>query len=160
MREVTPKELQKLNDKSFKSTQKIFRRRLREIAAGGENKATYKATDYCCGERIKPWLESLGFQVKDKGWGSWYEIAWPEEEDIIERLRNKTFKILTQPTLANVTWGLRLERFEEEREWVYHHVQHDYVCSGCGKHSEYTSPYCPNCGKKMKPIEGRNYDIK
>ena len=125
MREVSPKELQKINRKSFKSTQNIFRRRLRKIAAGGSKEATYKADDYCCGEQIKPWLESLGFQVKSFGWGSHYKITWPEEK---------------------------------LGEWIFDPHPYDYVCSECGKHSEYTSPYCPNCGKKLKPIEGRNYD--
>lgn len=93
MREITPKELQKLNDKSWKETQKIFRRRLREIAKGGENKAKYKRDDYCMGDRIKPWLEGLGFKVKEIG-PSWCEVTWPEEEDPIERLRNEVSKIL------------------------------------------------------------------
>ena len=116
MREVTLKELQKLNDKSFKNTQKIFRRRLREVAANGSNEATYKANDYCCGEQIKPWLESLGFQVRYKGWGSWYEITWSGEK-----------------------LGV----------WTKDTVQWDYVCSACGKHSEYKTDFCCNCGKKM-----------
>ena len=157
MREVTPKELQKLNDKSFKETQKIFRRRLREIAKEGNVHAEYKPKDYKCGEQIKPWLESLGFKVKEMG-PIWCKATWPEEEDLIEKLRKETFDIWSRPIPAKVTWGVRLERFEEEREWIYHPVQHDYVCSGCGKHAEYTSPYCPNCGKKMKPLEGRKYD--
>ena len=157
MKEITPKELQKLNDKSWKETQKIFRRRLREIAKGGENKAKYKHSDYCMGDRIKPWLESLGFKVKEIG-PSWCEITWPEEVDLIERLRSETFKILTQPMPAKVTWGLHLVRSEEEQEWIYNPTRYDYACSGCGKHAEYTSPYCPNCGKKMKPLEGRKYD--
>lgn len=128
MKEISPKELQKINEKSFKNTQKVFRRRLREIAAGGEKEATYKANEYCCGEQIKPWLESLGFKVRDKGWGSWYEITWPEESIL--------------------------------GDWIFDPHTYDYVCSECGKHSEYTSHYCPNCGKKLKPIEGRNYDTK
>lgn len=156
MREVSPKELQKLNDKSFKSTQKIFRRRLRKIAAGGSKEATYKAEDYCCGEQIKPWLEGLGFQVKSNGWGSRYKITWPEEEDILKRLRSQSFKILTRPMPAKVTWSVKIDR--EEGTWIFDPHSYDYVCSECGKHSEYTSPYCPNCGKNMKPIEGRRYD--
>lgn len=156
MKEISPKELQKLNDKSFKETQKIFRCRLREIAKSGNVHAEYKPKDYKCGEQIKPWLESLGFKVKEIG-PAWCKVTWPEEEDLIERLRKETFDIWSRPFPAK-TWGVRIERFEEEREWFYHPVQHDYVCSGCGKHAEYTSPYCPNCGKKMKPLEGRKYD--
>ena len=156
MRKVTPKELQKLNDKSIKAEKKIFRRRLREIAANGSKQADFDKGHFVHEDEIITWLRSLGFKVTAGTYK--YYITWPEEEDIIERLRNQTFKILTQPMFANVTWGLRLERFEEEREWVYHPVQHDYVCSGCGKHFEYTSPYCPNCGKKLKPLEGRKYD--
>ena len=162
MKEVAPKELQKLNDKSFKNTQKIFRRRLREIAAGGANEATYKANEYCCGDRIKPWLESLGFKVRDKGCGTWYEITWPEE-DIIERLRRECAPILNSslPDAARrAIGGLTFTKKETLGEWIFDPHPYDYVCSECGKHSEYTSPYCPNCGKKLKPIEGRNYDTE
>lgn len=45
-------------------------------------------------------------------------------------------------------------------EWIFDPYYCDYVCSECGKHSEHTSPYCPNCGKKLKPIEGGNYDTE
>lgn len=114
MKEITPKELQKLNDKSWKETQKIFRRRLREIAKGGENKAKYKHDDYCMGERIKPWLESLGFKVKEIG-PSWCEITWPEEEDIVERLRRESFKILTQPMPAKVHYAIGWLYSEEKK---------------------------------------------
>ena len=103
MREISPKELQKINDKSFKNTQKIFRRRLREIAAGGENKAKYKPDDYCCGDRIANWLKLLGFTVKQVN-PVWCEITWPEEEDIIERLRRESFKILTRPMPGKVRY--------------------------------------------------------
>ena len=78
MREVTPKELRKLNSKSFKNTQKIFRRRLREIAAGGENKAKYNENDYCAGDYIAGWLRNLGFTVKRVGPSGWHEITWPD----------------------------------------------------------------------------------
>ncbi len=151
MREVAPKELQKLNSKSFKKTQKIFRRRLREIAADGNNEATYKANDYCCGEQIKPWLESLGFQVKDKGWGTWYEITWPEEEDIIERLRRECMPILNSslPDAARrAIDGLKVKQ-EESGTWKLDPFSCDYVCSACGKHSEYKTDFCCNCGTKM-----------
>ena len=156
MREVTPKELQKLNSKSIKAEKKLFRRRLREIAAAGRTEADFDKGHFCHEDEIITWLRFLGFKVTAGTYK--YYITWPEEEDILEKLRSESFKILTQPMPAKVTWGVRLERFEEEREWIYHPVQHDYVCSGCGKHAEYTTPYCPNCGKKMKPLEGRKYD--
>lgn len=148
MREVTPKELQKLNNKSFKNTQKVFRRRLREIAADGNNKATYKANEYCCGEQIKPWLESLGFKVRDKGWGSWYEITWPEEEDVLEKLRKEVNDIWSRRIPAKFTWNVKIER-EEPGTWTFDPFSYDYVCSACGKHSEYKTDFCCNCGKKM-----------
>ena len=97
MREVTPKELREYNEKSFKETQKIFRRRLREIAAGGNKVALYCKTEYCFGEQIKPWLESLGFTVKQDRRLNWYEVTWPEEEDILEKLRRETAEKLAQP---------------------------------------------------------------
>jgi hypothetical protein len=119
MKEITPKELQKLNNKSFKNTQKIFRRRLREIAAGGENKAKYNENDYCAGDDIAGWLTSLGFTVKRVGPSGWHEITWPE----IKR--------------------------EELGIWNFDLISYDHVCSVCGKHSEYATDFCCNCGKKM-----------
>lgn len=35
--------------------------------------------------------------------------------------------------------------------WVKDVVQYNYVCSACGKHSEYATDFCCNCGKKMEP---------
>ena len=142
MREVTPKELREYNEKSFKETQKIFRRRLREIAAGGNKVALYCKTEYCFGEQIKPWLESLGFTVKQDRRLNWYEVTWPEEEDILERLRRETAEKLTQP--EKFTWGVHVKR--PEGTWKRDYEQFDYFCSECEKHAEYVSDYCPNCG--------------
>ena len=150
MREVTPKELQKLNSKSFKNTQKTFRRRLREIAAGGENKAKYKPDDYCCGDRIADWLRSLGFTVKQVN-PIWCEVTWPEEEDIIERLRRECMPILNSslPDAARrAISGLKVKQ-EELGTWKFDPFSYDYVCSACDKHSEYKTDFCCNCGKKM-----------
>lgn len=156
MKEVSPKELQKLNDKSFKNTQKIFRRRLREIAADGHNKATYKPDDYCCGDRIADWLKSLGFTVKQVS-PIWCEVTWPEEEDVLKQLRDRAFEILTKPVPYNLIRGIKIER-EELGTWTMDRGQWDYTCSACGKNAEYVSDYCPNCGKKMKSLEGHKYD--
>lgn len=78
-KEIFPAEMRELNSKSFKNTQKIFRRRLREIAASGDNKAKYKPDSYCYGDRIADWLKSLGFTVEQIN-PIWCEIAWPETE--------------------------------------------------------------------------------
>lgn len=153
MREVTPKELREYNEKSFKETQKIFCRRLREIAAGGNKIALYCKTEYCFGEQIKPWLESLGFTVKQDRRLNWYEVTWPEEEDILEKLRRETAEILAQP--IKFTWGVHVER--PEGTWKRDYEQFDYFCSECKKHAEYVSDYCPNCGKRMKPLDGNRY---
>lgn len=127
MKEISPKVLQKLNDKSFKETKKAFRRRLRELAANGENKARYKPDYYCCGDRIADWLRSLGFTVKQ-----------------------------INPIWCEVTWGARTEK--QEGTWQKDMKQYDYVCSVCGKHAEYVSDYCPNCGKKMATLlDGNRY---
>lgn len=147
MREISPKELQELNGKSFKETQKIFRRRLREIAKDGNVHAEYKPKDYKCGEQIKPWLESLGFKVKEIG-PSWCKITWPEEEDILERFRGEHFEVLTQRMPVKFTWGVKIEQ-EELGKWVFDPHLYDYVCSACGKHSWYKTDFCCNCGKKM-----------
>ena len=146
MREVTPKELQKLNDKSFKSTQKIFRR-LREFAAGGNKVALYCKTEYCFGEQIKPWLESLGFTVKQVN-PIWCEITWPEEENALEKLRKEVNDIWSRRGSVKFTWGVKVER-ELLGVWTRDTNQWDYVCSACGKHSEYVTDFCCNCGKKM-----------
>ena len=162
MREVTPKELQKLNDKSIKAEKKIFRRRLREIAKNGSKQADFDKGHFSHEDEIIAWLRSLGFKVTAGTYK--YYITWPEEEDIIERLRNKTFKILTQPMLANIHYAIGWLHGEEKKktvasgEWTFDPHCYDHVCSECSKHSEYTSPYCPNCGKKLKPLEGRKYD--
>lgn len=148
MKEISPKELQKINNNSFKKTQKIFRRRLREIAADGHNKATYKPADYYCGERIADWLESLGFTVKQIN-PIWCEITWPEEEDVIERLRDEAFKILTKPVPAKIHYAIGWLN-AEFGTWIWDEIEYDYKCSKCGKHAEFISNYCPNCGKKMK----------
>ena len=158
MREVTPKKLQKLNNKSFKAEKKIFRRRLREIAANGKKQADFDKGHFSHEDEIITWLRSLGFKVTAGTYK--YYITWPEEEDIIERLRRECMPILnsTLPEAARrAIDGLKVKG-EELGTWTKDNVQWDYVCSACGKHSEYTSPYCPNCGKKMKPLEGRKYD--
>lgn len=155
-KEISPAEMQELNSKSFKNTQKIFRRRLREIAAGGENKAKYKPDDYCMGDRIAGWLKSLGFTVKQVG-PAWCEITWSEEEDIIERLRSEAFKILTRPMPEQAYYAIGYMN-SEFGTWIGDLVTYDYKCSKCGKHAEYVSDYCPNCGKKMLvEKEGRKY---
>jgi hypothetical protein len=148
MREVAPKELQKLNDKSFKATQRYFRRRLRERAADGDKEITYNPNNYACGDQIKPWLEDLGFTVKQTN-PLWCKITWPEEEDIIERLRSESIKILTQPMPAKVHYAIGWLN-AEYGTWSKDMAQYDYVCSKCGKHSMYKTDFCCNCGKKMK----------
>lgn len=80
MKEVTPKELCKLNAKSFKETQKIFRRRLREIAKDGKNKAKYNENNYCAGNYIADWLRNLGFTVNRISPSGEYEIIWEDNE--------------------------------------------------------------------------------
>lgn len=158
MKEISPKELQKINDKSFKNTQKVFRRRLREIAAGGENKAKYKPDDYCCGDRIEGWLKSLGFTVKQVN-PIWCEVTWPEERKICRiyfGLSPEPHKILnsTLPDEARrAIDGLKVKQ-EELGTWKFDPHPYDYVCSACGKHSEYKTDFCCNCGKKMKPMDG------
>jgi hypothetical protein len=148
MREIAPKELQKLNDKSFKATQRYFRRRLRESAADGDKEITYNPNNYACGDQIKPWLEGLGFTVKQTN-PFWCKITWPEEEDLIERLRSESIKILTQPMPAKVHYAIGWLN-TEYGTWSKDITQYDYVCSKCGKHSMYKTDFCCNCGKKMK----------
>lgn len=104
MREVTPKELQKLNSKSIKAEKKVFRRRLREIAAAGRTEADFDKGHFCHEDEIIAWLRSLGFKVTAGTYK--YYITWPKEEDIVERLRRESFKILTQPMPAKVHYAI------------------------------------------------------
>lgn len=147
MKEVSPKKLQKLNDKSFKNIQKLFRRRLREIAAGGRNEADFDKGHFVHEKRVVDWLQGLGFMVKE-GTNKYY-ITWPEK-DALEEFCSEAFKIFTRPMSARVFGVAKLKHLDEEREWRFDPHLYDYVCSGCGKHSEYKTPYCPNCGAKMK----------
>lgn len=149
MKEVSPKELRERNEKSWKETQKIFRRRLREIATGGQHNATYKMDDYCFGERIQPWLESLGFRVKPTNL-SWYEVTWSEEEGVLERLR-EYMPILNNslPETARRAIDRLKVKQKELGTWRPDPSCYDYVCSACGKHSEYKTDFCCNCGKRM-----------
>lgn len=159
-KEITPAEMQELNRKSFKDTQKIFRKRLREIAAGGENKVRYRPNNYCCGDRIADWLKSLGFTVKQNN-PIWCEITWPEEEDVCEKLRRECLPILNSTLPEAARDAVSRLTFTKEKvlgEWIFDSSNFDYVCSACGKHAEYTTSYCPNCGKKMKSMEGRKYE--
>lgn len=152
MKEVTPKELRELNTKSFKETQKIFRRRLREIAKGGENKAKYNEKDYYAGDYIASWLTNLGFTVKRVGPSGWHEITWEDNEILDPR---KTWYMMAQrgdrkqchpeaDCLKNgkPAWYVYI--------WKKDYVQFDYICSCCNEHSEYKTKFCPNCGAKMR----------
>lgn len=146
MREVTPKELQKLNDKSIKAEKKIFRRRLREIAANGRTEADFDKGHFCHEDEIITWLRFLGFKVT-AGTHKYY-ITWPKEEDILERLRNEQIQIWARRMPAKATWGVTIDR-ETLGVWTRDTNQWDYLCSACGKHSEYKTDFCCNCGKKM-----------
>ena len=152
MKEISPKELQGLNSKSCKNTQKIFRRRLREIANNGENKAKYKEDDYCAGEYIKGWLRDLGFTCKEIGWGSWVEVTWKDSELLDPR---KIWSMLVQKgdrkqshpdadclKSGNPAWYLY--------NWKDDPIQFDYICTCCKEHNEYKTKFCPNCGAKMR----------
>ena len=162
MREVSPKELQELNDRPIKAEKKIFRRRLREIAANGSKQADFDKGHFSHEDEIIVWLRSLGFKVTAGTYK--YYITWPEEEDVLEKLRKEVNDIWSRRGPAKVHYAIGWLNSEEKKkaammgEWIFDPHPYDYVCSECGKHSEYTSPYCPNCGKKLKPIEGRNYD--
>lgn len=155
MREVTPKELQKLNDKSFKETQKYFRRRLREVAAGGDKEVTYNPNNYACDDQIKPWLEGLGFTVKQTN-PLWCKITWPES------LTEKEVILLTKPVAAKTYCHPASKPVQDGKPaWYLHHwtkcpTQWDYICSCCNEHSEYATKFCPNCGAKMHLEEDKH----
>ena len=83
--------------------------------------------------RLKQWLESLGFVVV--GWKAHNWIATIEWDDLyIAKIDMMTEP---KPVVSRIEFG-----------WKYDPAQCDFVCSGCDKHSEYTTDYCPNCGVK------------
>jgi hypothetical protein len=157
-KEISPAEMRELNRNSFKNTKKIFRRRLREIAAGGEDKARYKPDDYyCCGDCIADWLKSLGFTVKQVN-PLWCEVTWPETEAPDKK---KVWHMMVQrgdrkqchpeaDCLKNgkPAWFIYI--------WKKDPVRFDYICSCCNEHSEYKTKFCPNCGAKMHIEEDKN----
>lgn len=160
-KEISPAEMQELNSKSFKNTQKIFRERLREIAIGGGNKAKYNENDYCAGDYIAGWLRNLGFTVKRVGASDLHEITWPETEGPDKK---KEWHMMVQR-------GDRKQSHPEadclksgKPAWYLYHwkddpVEWDYVCSCCNEHSEYKTRFCPNCGAKMHIEERRNNNV-
>lgn len=63
MKEISPKEMQNYCEKSLKETKRFFRKRIREIAKGGNNYGSFDVGQYTCEEEIIEWLKSLGFTV-------------------------------------------------------------------------------------------------
>lgn len=136
MKEISPKELQKLNDKSIKAEKKIFRRRLREIAAGGRVEADFDKGHFCHEDEIITWLRSLGFKVTAGAYK--YHITWPETEAPDKK---KEWHMMVQRgdrrqchpeavclKSGNPAWYLY--------HWKHDPIQWDYICSCCDEHSE------------------------
>lgn len=137
---VTPEKLRKLNDKSFKRTQKFFRRRLLEIAKNGNKTADFNKKSFAHETEIIAWLRSLGFTV-ESGIGKYY-ITWPESVLPAHFKRTQYAHPDSKPVR------------EGKPKWYLHHWTKDidswdYVCSCCNEHSEYETSFCPNCGAKM-----------
>lgn len=158
MKEISPKELQKLNNKSFKNTQKIFRRCLREIAKDGENKAKYNENNYCAGEHIADWLRNFGFTVKRIGPSGWHEITWKDSEFLDPR---KTWSMMVQKGDRKQSHpNADCPKSDNPALYLYHWkddpIQFDYICSCCKEHNEYKTKFCPNCGAKMCIEQDKN----
>lgn len=91
---------------------------------------------------IKKWLEECDYVVKWNIGDIVAEIVW--DDVAIQRVI-----VCTPPKPAKITYTEPTKAIC----WIWDKEQYDYICPDCGKHSEYVSNFCPNCG-------GRRYEIK
>lgn len=137
MKEVTATAANKMAHKASDEKLKDYKERLAERITKAANNGEFSLhvnAHFFCGRwvELKQWLESFGFVV---GWNTNNLMAIIKWDDIsIAKI-----DIMTEPKPA-------VSRFEFG--WRYDTTKFDFVCSYCGKHSEYSSNYCPNCGVK------------
>ena len=41
------------------------------------------------------------------------------------------------------------QEIAKEAFWTFDDLSYDYICTHCRRHSEYATPFCPECGSKM-----------
>lgn len=128
-------------DKQFEDYKEQLVERITKAANDGEfslHVNTYSAHGRWT--ELKQWLESLGFVV---GWNANNLMAVIKWDDV----SIAEIEMVTKPKPATVTYVEKLSKIEFG--WVFDPHPYDYICSCCGKHSEYKTKYCPNCGAKM-----------
>ncbi len=69
------------------------------------------------------------------------------------RNRNVAFMTTAQKTATEIYH--KLCNKQSEGEWIYpdYYSIHRYDCSLCGAGNNQKTPYCPNCGAKMKGVK-------
>ena len=85
-----------------------------------------------CWKEIMDWLRDLEYVVDWKCGSPFANVKWDDLSVIKIGMMTEP-----KPAVSRIEFG-----------WKYDPAQCDFVCSGCGKHSEYTTDYCPNCGVK------------
>ena len=81
---------------------------------------------------IECWLKELGYRFEYISTHKGMMVYWDD-------LPIAKINMVTEPksAVSRIEFG-----------WKYDPTQYDFICSGCGKHSEYTTDYCPHCGVK------------
>lgn len=73
------------------------------------------------------------------------------EEDI-NTLRDGNYILDYGYIEATTIYGLE-EKTEpaptQEAHWEFDDESYEYICTRCREHSEYSTPYCPQCGAKI-----------
>lgn len=129
-------------DKQFEDYKQQLAERITKSANDGQF-SLHVNTYSCPGgwSGLKQWLESLGFVVD---WNSRNLMATIKWDDLsIAKIDMMTEP---KPAVSRIEFG-----------WKYDPAQCDFVCSGCGKHSEYTTDYCSNCGVKTYVPAGEKW---
>lgn len=114
---------------------------IKSAALEGEFGLYLSTSTYKRWNDVKNWLKECDYVVKHNVGDIVAEIIWDDIaiQKVIICTPPKTAKITyVEPTVAC---------------WIWDERQYDYICPECGKHSEYISNFCPNCG-------GRRYEIK
>ena len=97
-------------------------------------------------QQIIEGLISLGYVVVNYPESGYFKVCWDD-------LSITKVIICTPPTPAKITYVEPTVAC-----WIWDKEQYDYICPDCGKHSEYVSNFCPNCGGRRYSLEGRKYD--
>lgn len=63
MKEISPAEMKRRNEKGQNKMKKALRKAIRSAADEGYNNVNFNPKEFACPETIKEWLTGLGFEV-------------------------------------------------------------------------------------------------